>query len=192
MSKQTDPGAAGRLERERADLAGQYDVDGVHVLERKGNPVLRFRSGARVLSALMLPFFTIRPPAGFGVLTTTGRRTGKTRRKCIHVIRRGDRAYIVMLRPVLKVKTSAWLLNIRAVPNVRLRIRGGTRTGRARELTEDDELRAAREAYCTAVNLFDYVECAFHRGGRPTRAKIEELHRAWFDTGIPLVIELQG
>ena len=25
-----------------------------------------------------------------------------------------------------------------------------------------------------------------------TRAKIEELHRFWFDTGIPLVIDLAG
>jgi hypothetical protein len=26
----------------------------------------------------------------------------------------------------------------------------------------------------------------------PTRAKIIELHRYWFDTGIPLVVELEG
>jgi hypothetical protein len=36
MSKQTDPRAIWPLEHERADLAGQYDADGVHVLERKG------------------------------------------------------------------------------------------------------------------------------------------------------------
>jgi hypothetical protein len=28
--------------------------------------------------------------------------------------------------------------------------------------------------------------------GLPTRAKIEELHRYWFDTGHPLVVEFDG
>jgi len=36
----------------------------------------------------------------------------------------------------------------------------------------------------------DYGECALHLRGLPTRAKIEELHRYWFDTGIPLVVDL--
>jgi hypothetical protein len=31
-----------------------------------------------------------------------------------------------------------------------------------------------------------------HRKGRPTRAKIVELHRAWFEGGVPLVIELRA
>src|SRR5215212_7311688 len=47
----------------------------VNVAERQGNPFLRSARGGRVLSGLMLPHFTILPPAGFGVLTTTGRRT---------------------------------------------------------------------------------------------------------------------
>ena len=62
-----------------------------------------------------------------------GVRTGKARRKCIHVIRRGDRAYIVMLRPTPEAIAvgfvSAWMLNIRASSRVTLRIRGGTFTG---------------------------------------------------------------
>jgi hypothetical protein len=29
----------------------------------------------------------------------TGRRSGKTRRKCIRAIRQGDKTYIVMIRP---------------------------------------------------------------------------------------------
>ena len=33
-------------------------------------------------------------------------------------------------------------------------------------------------------------ECALHLRGLPTRAKIEDLHRYWFDTGIPLVVDL--
>jgi deazaflavin-dependent oxidoreductase (nitroreductase family) len=172
------------------DLAGHYDTDGTLAVERKGNPFMRSPTGGRVLSAMMLPYFTVRPPLGFGVLTTTGRRTGKQRRKCVHVIRGGNRAYIVMIKPHITYKASAWMLNIQADPHVSLRMRGGTFAGRARELDDDEELRQARELYCGAVNPYDYVECTFHRGWRPTRSKIEELHRSWFATGIPLVIEI--
>ena len=63
----------------------------LYVAERKRNPFLHSSTGGRVLSALMLPHFMLLPPKGFGVLTTTGRRTGKTRRKCVRAIRRGDR-----------------------------------------------------------------------------------------------------
>lgn len=173
------------------DLAGHYDTDGMLAVQRKRNPFMRSPIGGRALSAMMLPHFTLRPPLGFGVLTTIGRRTGKKRRKCIRVIRRGNRAYIVMIRPKITYKASAWVLNIRADPNVSLRMRGGTFAGLARELDDEEELQQARELYCAAVNSFDYGECTFHRGSRPTRSKIEELHRIWFDTGIPLVVELE-
>jgi deazaflavin-dependent oxidoreductase (nitroreductase family) len=173
------------------NLADHYDTDGMLAVERKGNPFMRSPAGGRLLSAMMLPYFTLRPPSGFGVLTTTGRRTGKQRRKCVRVIHSGNRAYIVMIRPKITHKVSAWVFNIRADPNVSLRMRGGTFAGLARELDGGEELQRARELYCAAVYPFDYGECTFHRGWRPSRSKIEELHRTWFDTGIPLVIELQ-
>jgi deazaflavin-dependent oxidoreductase (nitroreductase family) len=159
--------------------------------------VIRSAKDGRILSAAMLPFFQVRPPSGYGVITTTGRKTGKTRRKCVRVIRRGDRAYLVQLRPpTLAVtrpsSTAGWLWNIRANSSVRLRIRGGTFAGVARELEEPAELEQAREALCETVNLFDYGECDLHLRGLPTRAKIKELHRYWFDTGVPLVVELRG
>jgi len=175
---------------QHADIAEHYDALGNHVLERKRNPFMRSRTGGRILSALMLPYFTALPPRGFGVLTTTGRRTGKTRRKCVHAIRRGDEAYIVMIRPKLTAGPAAWLLNIRADPRVRLRLRGGTYNGVVRELAEGPERERAGRAYCEAVSPFDYVECSFHRAGLPTRSKVIELHRSWFETGIPLVVEL--
>lgn len=158
--------------------------------------IIRSAKDGRILSALMLPFFAIRPPSGYGVITTTGRKTGKTRRKCIRVIRSGNSAYIVQLRPPALAMTrpaaaAGWLWNIRANPNVRLRIRGGTFAGIARELNEPAELEQAKKALCETINLFDYGECDLHLHGLPTRAKINELHRYWFDTGIPLVVELQ-
>lgn len=178
------------------------DVNSTHIAngapaqlpERKRNPFLRSPTGGRLLSAMMLPLFWLRAPVGFGVLTTTGRRTGKRRRKCIRVIRCGHEAYLVMIRPnpaaIQTRRISAWVLNIRAHPDVLLRTREGTFTGRARELSDPGEREAAAEAYCRAVNLFDYVECVFHRGGLPTRAKIVDLHRSWLRHGVALAIEL--
>lgn len=160
-------------------------VNGRYVAERR-HPFVRSLTGARALSALQLPWFTVLPPRGFGVITTTGRRTGKKRRKCIRAIRSGNAAYIVSIGGA----HAAWLKNIRANPNVRLRIRGGTFSGVARELSETAETQQAMAAYCETVNRFDYAECRLHRTGRPTRLKIKELHHTWFDGGIPLVVEL--
>jgi deazaflavin-dependent oxidoreductase (nitroreductase family) len=159
--------------------------------------LIRSARAGRVVSALtLLPILLLRPSA-YGLITTTGRKTGKARRKCIRVVRRGDRAYLVQLRPPELATTrptaiAAWVWNIRANPNVKLQMRGGTFAGVARELTEPGELAEAREALCESVSLFDYGECRLHLRGMPTRSKIQDLHRYWFDTGIPFAIELAG
>jgi deazaflavin-dependent oxidoreductase (nitroreductase family) len=176
-------------------LAAVRDAAAEHA--SKHRRLIRSARGGRLLSALMLPWFLAWPASGYGVLTTTGRKTGKARRKCIRVIRRGNKAYIVQLRPpeVAMNRPSAvaaWVWNIRSNPNVTLRIRGGTIAGVARELQEPAELAEAREALCETVNLTDYSECALHLRGAPTRSKIKELHRYWFGTGIPLVVDLAG
>ncbi len=88
--------------------------------------------------------------------------------------------------------TSAWLWNIRSNPNVDLRIREGTFGGVARELQPGPEKERARKAYCEPVHRFDYIECNFHLGGRPNEGGIKQLHRHWFDTGIPIAIDLSG
>ena len=144
--------------------------------------------GGRVLSAIQLPLFMLAPPKGFGVLATTGRRSGKTRRRCVRAIRRGNKVYIVSIGG----SRAAWVKNIRADPRASVRIRGGTFAGRARELREPAELELAITAYSGTVNAFDYAECALWRKGRPTRAKIQDLHRGWFREGIPLVVDLDG
>jgi deazaflavin-dependent oxidoreductase (nitroreductase family) len=160
----------------------------LYVPERRHNPFVRSLTGGRVLSALMLPWFSIWPPRGFGVITTTGRKTGKTRRKCVRAIRRGNRAYIVSIPGA----SAAWLKNIKTDPNVSLRIRGGTFAGRARELSGRVEAEQAMQAYCETLNATDYLACAQHRRGRPTRSKVKDLHRTWFNEGIPLVVELEN
>ena len=133
----------------------------------------------------MMPWFKTKPPAGFGVLTTTGRKTGKARSKCVRAIRDGDSVYLVSIRP------TAWLKNVRANPTVRLRLPDGTFSGFARDLLAGDERASARAIYCETINPLDYVECAIWRRGRPTAAKIKRLHNTWFERGFPLVVELE-
>jgi deazaflavin-dependent oxidoreductase (nitroreductase family) len=162
-------------------------VDGRYVPERKRNVLVRSAKGGRILSAMHLPFFMALPPSGFGVVTTTGRKTGKARRKCIRTIRRDDKVYVVAIGGA----RNAWLKNALADPNVRLRIRGGRFAGVARELRDPYERDQAMAAFCETVSPFDYLECAVHRRGRPTRSKVKELHRRWFEGGIPLVVELE-
>jgi deazaflavin-dependent oxidoreductase (nitroreductase family) len=167
--------------------AGPQYVDGKYVPERRGNLLVQTHRGGRILSAFQLPWFTVLPPEGYGVITTTGRRTGKARRRCVRAIRRGDRAYLVSIPGA----RGRWLNNIRANPEVRLRIRGGTVSGRAHELLQATEKQEARTIFCETLVPFDYLSCGIHRRGRPTRSKIEELISAWFEGGIPLVVELR-
>src|SRR5439155_8359513 len=106
--------------------------------EPKHRWLLRSSRDGRVLSALMLPLIAIRPPAGYAIPTTTGRKSGKKRRKCIRAIRRGDKAFIVQLRPpALAIErpdaVAGWVWNIRLNPNVRLRLGLRTYAGIARD-----------------------------------------------------------
>jgi deazaflavin-dependent oxidoreductase (nitroreductase family) len=161
----------------------------------KHRRLLRSARDGRILSAIMLPLFWPHAPAGFGVLTTTGRKSGKQRRKCIRAIRHGNRAYTVALRPPeLALErpgaVSAWVWNVRANPSVRLHLGLRTHHGTAREIDDPAELERAREVICETVNASDYGECLLHLRGLPTREKIKALHRYWFDTGIPLVVDL--
>ncbi|WKG05090.1 nitroreductase/quinone reductase family protein [Mycolicibacterium sp. HK-90] len=149
----------------------------------------------RILSALMLPMLRWAPPAGYGVLTTTGRRTGRRRSRCVRIVRAGDRAYVVALRPPkLAVEhpdwVNGWVHNIRAEPAVSVRLPGGSRRGRATEITDPAEYRMARALLAERVYLVDFAECAIHLRGLPSKAKILGLHRYWFDTGNPVRIDL--
>jgi deazaflavin-dependent oxidoreductase (nitroreductase family) len=162
----------------------------------KHRRLLRSARDGRVLSAMMLPLLRVSPATGFGVLTTTGRKTGKPRSKCVRAIRRGDCAYLVALRPPNVAVDNpgavhAWVWNIRSDPRVRLRIPGGTFDGFAREITDPAELERARTVICETFHALDYAECALHLRGLPARSKIQELHRYWFQTGIPVAIDLK-
>lgn len=158
------------------------------IATRTRNPLINSAKGGRLLSAAQLPFFLLRPPRGFGVLTTTGRKTGKRRRRCVRAIRRGDRVYLL----AIKGPRTAWLRNAEASPHVELRIRDGRFRGVARRAIDADAVTEVTDVYCSAVNPFDYLECMLWVRGRPTRRKVERLHRSWCEEGAPLIIDLAG
>jgi deazaflavin-dependent oxidoreductase (nitroreductase family) len=142
--------------------------------------------GGRVLSAVHLPFFQLRPPRDYGILTATGRRTGKRRSRCLRIVRAGDHAYLVAIRGE---KTSRWAQNVLANPDVGLRLPGGRFRGRARQL-RDEERESAREAYSANVGWFERFEYRIWRDDAFTAEKSRELHREWFDTGTPIVVDI--
>lgn len=149
------------------------------------NPLTSTPTGGRILSAAQVPWFMLRPPRGFGVLTTIGRKSGKKRRRCVRVARVDNTAYLTSIRG----SKAGWLRNVRAHPTVWLRLRGGTFEGTARALRAD-EFDVARNVYCEMLNPLDRIEYLLHMPGRPTRARIKALHEHWFTTGAPLAIEL--
>jgi deazaflavin-dependent oxidoreductase (nitroreductase family) len=149
----------------------------------------------RVLTAALIASRPLGVPAGHAVLTTTGRTSGLVRRIALRAVRRGTTVYATMQRlPELAIErpdlVSAWVRNIRADPQVRVRVGRRTYRGRAREIDDPTELRRARDALCDEVHAIDWIECLIHLRGLPSRAKIGQLHRYWFDTGIPVAIDL--
>jgi deazaflavin-dependent oxidoreductase (nitroreductase family) len=183
---------SGQLANPEEDMIGRYrsaeEQRRAYVEGEWGNPLTTIPLGGRILSAMQLPWFTLWPPRGFGVLTTIGRRTGKRRRTCVRAIRSGDRAYLVSLRGPF----GGWMRNIEADAVVTLRIREGRFGGRARSVTDPAELERARQTYCGTVNRFDRMEHRMHRRGRPTPDRIRALHEHWFNVGTPVSIDLSG
>ncbi len=158
--------------------------------------LIRSPKDSHPLTRAMLRLYGRSTPPGYAVLTTTGRHSGRRRRTYVRVVREQDRLYVVMLRPPeLAIRRphalATWVRNIRADPAVTVQLRRHTYAGLVREIDDPAELQRARAAICDTVHLGDYGECLLHLKGLPTRAKIEDLHRYWFDTGIPLLVEIR-
>jgi deazaflavin-dependent oxidoreductase (nitroreductase family) len=158
---------------------------------------MRSADDGRRLSSLMEPGYRFLVPRGHAVLTTTGRRSGQPRKKVIRAVRSGSTVFAVMLRPPAVAlerpdTVSAWVWNVRADPRVTVKLGRRTYAGRAREIDDEAELAAARRKLCEGVYLVDYGEAAVHLRGLPTPARIRDLHGYWFDTGIPVAIDLES
>ena len=133
------------------------------------------------------PWRALPTPNGLAVVTTTGRKTGKQRPRAMRVVRDGNHAYAVALLGT----TSAWIHNIRANPNVRIKLGAKTYTAVAREITDAADLSRAAEIYRPIAGWYDYADYANFVWSIPTREKLLDVHDEWFQTGTPVAFELR-
>ena len=145
------------------------------------------KPGARFLNA-QTSWFRLYAPTGFAVRSPVGRRTGRGRRTNVRVNARGAQGVLGWIGG----GGAGWLQNVRAGPQVELRIGRTTRTGRARPPSDEAERLEAIETYCETVNWFDYVESMVNQRGRPTSARIRSMHARWCEQGLVLVVDLDG
>lgn len=90
----------------------------------------------------------------------------------------------------LKGSGGEWFRNLQADPHVKLRVRGGSFRGKAREITDADEFDYAKRVYSSSVNRLDWIEYKMHRADTPSADKIRSMHQKWFTDGSPVVVDL--
>jgi len=153
------------------------------------NPLAGSKFYARLGNLVTRPLWSILPaPPGFGIITTVGRRSGKPRPKSVRAIRQGDVVYLIAMMG----ERAAWVRNVRAHPEVSLRLGREILKGSVREITDPSERARAMHAYTTTVVPADYVDYAAYHWGLPTRSKIVRAHQQWFEEGIPLVVHIES
>ena len=152
------------------------------------NPFRLSRLFHRVGNAFVAPLFRLGPmPAGFALLTVTGRRSGKPRRRPVRAIRREDTLYAVALLG----ERSQWLRNARAKPEITVKLGSRRLEARVRELDDAGERDAAADLFAGEVVPFDYVDYAGYEWGVPSHRKIVEAHRRWVREGVMVAIDLE-
>ena len=153
------------------------------------NPLAGSRFYARLGNLFTRPIWLLlRPPEGFAVLTTTGRRSGAPRRQSVRAIRHGDRIVVVAMMG----ERAQWLKNVRANPNVTLRLHDGTVHGVAHHATVGAETEWAADTYISTIATNDYLDYAVYCWGVPTRRKIKAAHERWFASGVPVIIDVSA
>lgn len=130
----------------------------------------------------------LRPPVGFAVLTTRGRKSGQPRRQCVRAIREDDRVVVVAMMG----ERAQWLKNARAHPEVTLKLYDGTYRGTAHEVSESTEREWAERLYVQTIVRNDYFDYATYEWSLPLRARIKKAHQRWFDEGIPVIIDIES
>jgi deazaflavin-dependent oxidoreductase (nitroreductase family) len=153
------------------------------------NPFAGTRGYARVSNLLMAPLFRLAPiPAGFALLTVTGRKSGRPYLRPVRAVRSGGTLYVVAMMG----ERSDWLRNVQKTPRVSVKLGRTVRNGLARELTDSSERKAAFELYERQVFPFDYSGYLAYEWSWPTRPKIQGAHRRWAADGALVAIDLEG
>src|SRR5262245_42333204 len=134
------------------------------------------------------PWRLMPTPAGLAVITTSGRRTGRRRVRAVRAVKSGSVVYAVALLG----ERTAWLHNIRACPDVRIKLGRTTYAARARELCDEGDRGRAADAYRPVAGWFDYADYANFVWDIPTRRKLVKAHDEWFEQGTPVEFRLEG
>ena len=152
------------------------------------NPFAGSRGYARLSNVFMRPLFSLlATPAGFVLLSVTGRRSGRRRQRPMRAVRRGDTLYAVAMLG----ERSDWLRNVRKEPRVQVKVGSRRYRAVAREITDPAAREEALAVYRREVFPADYIDYASYHWGLPTRRKIEEAHRRWAEEGVMVAIELE-
>ena len=153
------------------------------------NPFARSRWFHRLANVSgMWIFFRLLPvPRGFALLTVTGRRTGRRRRRPIRAIRDGTTIYVVAILG----ERSDWLRNVRANPRATARLSTRTRPVTVREITEPSERQNAAEQYVETVVPYDYFDVPIVDWTWPSASSIRRSHREWLERGTLVALELE-
>ena len=152
------------------------------------NPFALSRWFHRLGNAFVAPLFRLGPmPAGFALLTVTGRKTGRPRTRPVRAVRRDDTLYAVALLG----ERSDWLRNARAKPEITVKLGSRRFEARVRELADPAEQEAAADLFVREVVRFDYVDYSGYEWAFPSRGSIREAHRRWLQKGTLVAIELE-
>ncbi len=152
------------------------------------NPFAGSRGYARLSMIFTVPLFTLFPvPRGFALLTVTGRRSGKRRRRPMRAVRRDDTLYAVAMMG----ERAQWLRNVRKQPRVGAKVGRQRYEGTARELKDPSEWEEGFAAFTGVVNAQDYVDYVSFFWGFPTRRKIQRALETWAREGILVAIDLE-
>jgi deazaflavin-dependent oxidoreductase (nitroreductase family) len=127
-------------------------------------------------------------PRSIVVVTTTGRKTGKRRARAMRAVQDGEHLYAVA---ILGAKT-AWVANIRANPDVRVKLGTRWHDATAHVVSDPGEREQARRAYCAITGWYDYADFANFTWSFPTRAKMLAGYERWLDEGTLVAFDLAG
>ncbi len=151
------------------------------------NPFALSRWFHRLGNTFVAPMFRLGPmPAGFALLTVTGRKTGRPRTRPVRAIRRDDTLYAVALLG----EQADWLRNARAKPEITVKLGSRQFGACVRELADPAERDAAADLFVREIVPFDYVDYAGYEWSVPTRRSIREAHRRWLQKGALVAIDL--
>lgn len=152
------------------------------------NPFAKLKTFHKMGNLTVAPVVRLFPaPTGLGIVTVTGRKSGKAYTRPMRVVRDGDRAYA----QALLGERADWVHNVRANPRVLIKLGGTTYNATAHEIAGADERARARAIYHPVVGWYDYFDYVTYLWGIPTKSTLLRQHDEWFDEGTPVVFELE-